>query len=76
MQVMHMRVNNTSLQYTIMSSEVISPAEEPVGYERQTFLDRHNMKSNVRKRKEDKRDTIIALSLSKSVAFLQLEYGL
>lgn len=74
MQVMHMRVNNPSLQYRIMCSEVISPTEESMGCDRQTFLDKPNMKSNTRKRKEDKRDNIIALC--KSVAFLQLEYEL
>lgn len=55
---MHMRVNNSSLQYKIMCSELISPAEEPVDYDRQTFLGKHNMKSNFGKRKEDKRENI------------------
>lgn len=48
-----------------------------MGYDGQTALGKHNMKSNLRKkRKEEKRESIITLSLSKSVAHLQLEYGM
>lgn len=53
---MHMRVSNPSMPYKIMCSEVISPTEESVVYDRQTFLAKHNMKSNLRKRKENKRE--------------------